>query len=112
MPMDIPALHGACLRTEAVQLFGRQQVKSALTSGELEYNGYAAHARREEVDEARRRDIERRGWIVVDADVEDRRSASRLEKELDEAFIARGVDVRGRTPRAMRPRRHRERRPR
>ena len=74
----------------------------------LEYNGYAAHAGREEADEARRRDIERRGWIVVDADAEDRRSASRLEKELDEAFIARGVDVRGRTPRALRPRRHRE----
>ena len=74
----------------------------------LEYNGYAAHAGREEADEARRRNIEQRGWIVIDADREDRRSASRLEKELDEAFMARGVDVRGRTKRAMRPRRHRE----
>ncbi len=76
----------------------------------LEYNGYAAHAGREEIDEARRHDVERRGWLMVEADVDDWQSGSRLEKELDQAFIARGVDVRGRTPGAMRPRRHRERR--
>ena len=76
----------------------------------LEYNGYAAHAGREEADEARRRDVERRGWILIDAGAEDVPTGSRLEKELDQAFIARGVDVRGRTPGAMRPRRHRERR--
>jgi hypothetical protein len=37
----------------------------------LEYNGYAAHVGREEIDAARRSDLERRGWIVVDADAED-----------------------------------------
>ena len=76
----------------------------------LEYNGYAAHADKEEFDAARRRDLERRGWIVVDAGDEDLHSGTRLEKELDEAFIVRGVDIRGRTPGALRPRRHRNRR--
>ena len=47
---------------------------------------------------------------MVDADTDDLQMGSRLEKELDEAFIARGVDIRGRTPGALRPRRHRERR--
>jgi hypothetical protein len=76
----------------------------------LEYNGYAAHVDKGEADAARRRDVERRGWIVVDAGAEDVHSGTRLEKELDEAFIARGADIRGRTPGALRPRRHRERR--
>ncbi len=76
----------------------------------LEYNGYAAHVDKEEADAARRRDLERRGWIAVDAGTDDLHSGTRLEKELDEAFIARGVDVRGRTPGALRPRLHRERR--
>jgi hypothetical protein len=75
----------------------------------LEYNGYAAHAEREAADEARRRDVARRGWIVVDSGTDDLQSSTRLEKELDEAFIARGVDIRGRTAGALRPRRHRER---
>jgi hypothetical protein len=73
-----------------------------------EYNGYAAHAGREEYDERRRSDLERRGWIVVIADADDLHGGSRLEKELDEAFIARGVDVRGRAPGTLRPRRHRD----
>jgi hypothetical protein len=73
-----------------------------------EYNGYAAHAGREASDEHRRQDLERRGWIIVEADADDPRGGDRLEKELDEAFIARGVDVRGRTPGALRPRRHRD----
>jgi hypothetical protein len=73
-----------------------------------EYNGYAAHAGREAFDECRRQDLERRGWIIVDADTDDLGCGSRLEKELDEAFIARGVDVRGRTPGALQPRRHRD----
>jgi hypothetical protein len=76
----------------------------------LEYNGYAAHAGKEEADAVRRRDLERRGWLMVDAGADDPPSGSRLEKELDGAFIARGVDIRGRTPGALRPRRHRERR--
>jgi hypothetical protein len=76
----------------------------------LEYNGYAAHVGKEEADEGRRGDLKRRGWRMVDADTDDLQMGSRLEKELDEAFIARGVDVRGRTPGALRPRRHRERR--
>jgi hypothetical protein len=77
-----------------------------------EYNGYAAHVGREEEDESRRRDLERRGWIVVVADADDQRGGSRLEKELDEAFVARGVDVRGRTAGVLRARRHREVEPR
>lgn len=73
-----------------------------------EYNGYAAHVGREEYDAARGYDLERRGWIVVVADVDDQRDGARLEKELDAAFVARGVDVRGRTAGALRPRRHRD----
>lgn len=76
----------------------------------LEYNGYAAHVDKEGPDALRRRDVERRGWIVVDAGAEDTHADTRLEKELDEAFMARGVDIRGRTPGALRPRRHREHR--
>ena len=93
-------------RTRAMRLdLGWEEFKIA-----LEYNGYAAHADKEESDAARRRDLERRGWIVVDAGDEDLHSVTRLEKELDEAFIVRGVDIRGRTPGALRPRRHRNRR--
>ena len=74
----------------------------------VEYNGYAAHAGRGEYDEHRRRDLEKRGWIVVVVEADDLRDGSRLEKELDAAFIARGVDVRGRSVGALRPRRHRD----
>lgn len=75
-----------------------------------EYNGYAAHAGRECHDDKRRADLERRGWIVVDVESEDVHSGTRMEKELDEAFVARGIDIRGRTAGVLRPRRHRERR--
>lgn len=93
-------------------LDGRERYRLDLAWRKLriaaEYNGYEAHAGREEHDEYRHRDLERRGWLVVDADSADISSGARLEKELDEAFIARGVDVRGRSPGALRPRRHRD----
>ena len=73
-----------------------------------EYNGYAAHVGRERHDERRRADLERRGWIVVDVESEDVHVGTRLEKELDEAFVARGIDIRGRTAGVLQPRRHRE----
>jgi hypothetical protein len=74
-----------------------------------EYNGYAAHAGREEYDERRRGDLERRGWITVVAEADDLSCSTRLEKELDEAFIARGVDIRGRSAGVLQPLRHRDR---
>ena len=55
----------------------------------IEYNGYAAHAERDEADAARLRDLERRGWIVIVVDVDDLYGPARLEKELHEAFSAR-----------------------
>ncbi len=73
----------------------------------IEYNGYAAHAGRKKVDEARIRDLERRGWIVIVIEVDDLKSPARLEKELYEAFARRGVDLRGRVAGTLRPLPHR-----
>jgi GNAT superfamily N-acetyltransferase len=75
-----------------------------------EYDGYAAHVDHADHDRARRADLKRRGWIVVVVEADDPQSCSRLEEELDEAFLARGVDVRGRTAGAFQPRRHRDQR--
>jgi len=74
----------------------------------IEYNGYAAHAGRTKIDAARIRDLERRGWIVIVVEADDLSGTTRLEKELDEAFAERGVNMRGRRAGAVRPRRHRE----
>lgn len=76
-----------------------------------EYDGYEAHVGRKERDQARRADLRRRGWIVVVVESDDSASRARLERELHEAFVARGVDLRGRTVGAFRPRRHRDREP-
>jgi hypothetical protein len=73
----------------------------------IEYNGYAAHAGRDEADAARLRDLERRGWIVIVVDVDDLQGPARLEKELHEAFLLRGVVLGTRTTRALRPLPHR-----
>jgi hypothetical protein len=73
----------------------------------LEYNGYSAHAGREVLDAARIEDLERRGWIVVIVELDDLRSTVRLEKELLEAFLRRGVDLRARTTGLLRPLPHR-----
>jgi hypothetical protein len=74
----------------------------------VEYNGYAAHAGRDECDADRVRDLERRGWIVVVIESDELLGGARLEKELEDAFARRGVDLRGRVTRALRPRPHRE----
>jgi hypothetical protein len=73
----------------------------------IEYNGYAAHVDRVEADEARRRDLERRGWIVIVVDADDLDGPARLEKELHAAFLRRGVVLGARTTRALRPLPHR-----
>jgi hypothetical protein len=73
----------------------------------VEYNGYAAHAGHDEADAARIRDLERRGWIVVVSDADDLHGPARLEKELQEAFLRRGVALGARTKRALRPLPHR-----
>lgn len=74
----------------------------------LEYHGYAAHSGREEADRARGEDLRRRGWIVVEIRVEDLRDPGRHERELEEAFLRRGTDVRRRTPGVLQGRKHRE----
>ncbi|HEX8519979.1 MAG TPA: hypothetical protein VF667_10345 [Pseudonocardia sp.] len=74
----------------------------------IEYDGYAAHVGREEHDEARIRDLTRRGWIVIVVGVEDLANPVRLESELYAAFARRGVDLRARVVGTLRPRRHRE----
>ena len=73
----------------------------------VEYNGYAAHTGREELDAARISDLERRGWIVVVIDADELFGTARLERELQEAFARRGVDLRGRITGVLRPRPHR-----
>ena len=74
----------------------------------VEHNGHAAHAGREDHDEARIRDLERRGWIVVVVGADDLRNPVRLEKELHEAFARRGVHLGRRVVGTLRPRRHRD----
>lgn len=73
-----------------------------------EYNGYAAHIGRDDQDEARRSDLTRRGWIIVEAEADELFRGGRLEKELYEAFMCRGLDLRGRVVNALRPRPHRQ----
>jgi hypothetical protein len=75
----------------------------------VEYNGYAAHAGREAADAARISDLERRGWIVIVVDVDDQHGTIRLEKELHEAFMRRGVALGARRAHALRPLPHRSR---
>jgi hypothetical protein len=55
----------------------------------LEYDGYAAHAERTELDAARDEDLRRRGWLVIRADVDDLRDPTRLHAELQQAFWQR-----------------------
>jgi Protein of unknown function (DUF559) len=74
----------------------------------VEYDGHAAHVGREERDEARERDLRRRGWIVVRVRSDDLAEIGRVERELHEAFRARGMDLRSRTPGSLGPRRHRD----
>ncbi|WP_219418717.1 DUF559 domain-containing protein [Pseudonocardia nigra] len=74
----------------------------------VEYNGHAAHAERQDRDDARTRDLERRGWIVVIVRAEDLANTSRMERELADAFRRRGAYPRGRVVGALRARRHRD----
>ena len=77
----------------------------------LEHNGYAAHAGREERDGRRLAELERRGWIVVVVEADDLRSVCRMEAELLDAFVRRGVDLRNRVAGTLRPLPHRGVRP-
>jgi hypothetical protein len=56
----------------------------------LEYDGVEAHAGRDAHDEARRADLEARGWIVIVARREDLRAFSRVAGALRAAFARRG----------------------
>lgn len=56
----------------------------------LEYDGYAAHAGREERDESREQELRRRGWIVIRASRADLSDPSRMLRELRNAFASRG----------------------
>lgn len=57
----------------------------------LEYDGYEAHEYRELQDSRRDEDLRRRGWITIRATAADLRDPSRLLRELDKAFRARGA---------------------
>lgn len=74
----------------------------------IEYHGYAAHVERAAADEERADDLRRRGWIVIEVWVDDLRSPSRYERELETAFRRRGVDVSRRSPGVLQGRKHRE----
>jgi hypothetical protein len=56
----------------------------------LEYDGYAAHAGRGAEDEARRADLQARGWIVVVVRKEDLRTFTPVVTALRAAFARRG----------------------
>ncbi|MHA6792844.1 hypothetical protein ACVGVM_04885 [Pseudonocardia bannensis] len=74
----------------------------------VEYNGYSAHAERTADDEARVRDLRKRGWIVLVVEADDLRSPARVELELHAAFVSRGWDLRQRSVGTTRRRRHRD----
>jgi hypothetical protein len=74
----------------------------------VEYYGHAAHAGREERDVARILELERRGWIVIVVRADDLSSMHRVESEIGQAFITRGMPLRGRAAGGLRARRHRE----
>lgn len=57
----------------------------------LEYDGYEAHENRELEDSRRDEDLRRRGWITIRARAADLRDPTRLLRELEEAFRARGA---------------------
>jgi len=59
----------------------------------VEYDGYAAHLGREDMDAARADDLQRRGWIVIRVTAQDLRCISRLETELRLAFQRRGCSI-------------------
>lgn len=56
----------------------------------VEYDGYEAHADRDEQDAARQQELERRGWIVVRVRKDDLGDMARVEAELRSAFARRG----------------------
>lgn len=74
----------------------------------IEYHGYAVHADRSAKDAARADDLRRRGWIVVEVWAADLASPGRYERELDDAFLRRGVDMGHRRNRVLSGRTHRE----
>ncbi|MCE0766689.1 DUF559 domain-containing protein [Pseudonocardia kujensis] len=74
----------------------------------VEYDGHEAHLGREDEDAARQAELERRGYIVVRVRAADMRDLSRVERELDAAFRARGLAL-NRKIGTLQPRRHRER---
>ena len=55
----------------------------------VEYDGYAAHAERQEGDRRRDEDLAGRGWIVVHATIDDLIAPSRLVNAVHEALRAR-----------------------
>jgi hypothetical protein len=77
-----------------LDLAGRQVCRVDLAWPSLriavEYDGYAAHVGREELDEARAEDLRARGWIVVRVDRHDVRDLHRVVRELEDAFVGRG----------------------
>jgi hypothetical protein len=56
----------------------------------VEYDGYAAHVGRREIDRARQDDLHGRDWIVVRADKPDLGNPTRFHRELRAAFARRG----------------------
>ncbi|QUQ70869.1 endonuclease domain-containing protein [Kutzneria sp. CA-103260] len=57
----------------------------------VEYDGYAAHAERQERDRLRDEDLARRGWIVIRAAVADLMTPRRLIDEIRDAFRTRRI---------------------
>jgi hypothetical protein len=59
----------------------------------VEYDGYAAHAERQDRDRRRDEDLTRRGWIVIRATIDDLVAPWRLVDEVRQAMAARRLCV-------------------
>ena len=59
----------------------------------VEYDGYAAHAERQDRDRRRDEDLTRRGWIVIRATIDDLMAPSRLVGEVQTALRARRLSA-------------------
>ncbi len=59
----------------------------------VEYDGYAAHAERQERDRRRDEDLAGRGWIVIRATIDDLMAPSRLVSEVRQALETRRLSA-------------------
>jgi hypothetical protein len=87
--LPVPEVNWVIPRPDGTQLYRLDLAWPELRIA-LEYDGVAAHAGRKAHDEARRADLEARGWIVIVMGRDDLRALSRVVEMLRAAFARRG----------------------